>query len=97
MLENTAKQIKQEGWNKQQQGDLKFLFLGRRMFFLFSTKLPLNLCACHCISYILKLLCILFAMFVICSVILENNIQIFTFIDSVQKQNTVYTFQLKSF
>ena len=28
---------------------------------------------------------------------LENNIQTFAIIDSVQRQNTVYTFQLKSF
>ena len=29
--------------------------------------------------------------------LLENSIQKFTVIDSVQRQNTVYTFQLKSF
>ena len=28
---------------------------------------------------------------------LENNIQTFTVIDSVQRENTVYTFQIKSF
>ena len=62
---------------------------------MLSAKLPLNLCAYHC--SILKLFCIFNNVYNMQCLFLENSIQKFTVIDSVQRQNTVYTFQLKSF
>ena len=63
-----------------------------RNIFLLSSKLPLTLCACHCINSIFKSLCTFLQCLLLQCLFLGNKIRTFPNIDYVQ-----YTFQLKYF